>query len=59
MDRAVEITSSSCPRTSPMEITQQIRDEAAKQALTEEQAVEAGLSQKSEEFKEAGGEIYS
>ena len=45
--------------TSPMEISQQIRDFAKAKGLDTEEAVAAGLTQKTEEFKEAGGEIYS
>ncbi len=41
-----------------MEITQQVREYAAQQGMDTEQAVEAGLTQKSAEFREAGGEIY-
>ena len=47
------------PKFCSMEITQQIREEAAKQGLAPEQAVQAGLTQKRDEFREAGGEIYS
>ena len=42
-----------------MEITQQIREYAATHGMDAEQAVETGLAQKSDEFREAGGEIYS
>jgi len=42
-----------------MEITQQIRDFAKQKGLDTEEAVAAGLTTKSEEFTEAGGEIYS
>jgi phosphomethylpyrimidine synthase len=42
-----------------MEITQQIRDFAKEKGLDTEEAVEAGLTSKSEEFADAGGEIYS
>jgi phosphomethylpyrimidine synthase len=47
------------PKFCSMEITQQVREYAERQGLDPEQGVEAGLTQKSEEFKEAGGEIYS
>ena len=50
---------SACPPKSAMEITQQIRDEAAKQGITAEEAAAVGMTEKSEEFREAGGEIYS
>ena len=42
-----------------MEITQQLRDFAKGQGLNTEEAVAAGLTSKSDEFREAGGEIYS
>ncbi|MDF1702806.1 MAG: hypothetical protein P1V36_16780 [Planctomycetota bacterium] len=42
-----------------MEITAQIRDFATEKGLDTEEAVAAGLSKKSENFREAGGEIYS
>jgi len=53
------LTSSVCPPTSAMEITQQLREFAEKQGLDDEEAVAAGLTSKSDEFTEAGGEIYS
>ena len=42
-----------------MEISAQIRSFAKEQGLDAEEAVEAGLTQKSDEFREAGSEIYS
>ena len=42
-----------------MEITQQVREYAAQQGMDSAQALESGMSEKSEEFREAGGEIYS
>ncbi len=42
-----------------MEISQQIRDFALAKGLDTEEAVEAGLTSKSDEFTEAGGEIHS
>lgn len=47
------------PPASAMEITQQVRDYAAKQGLDAEEAVKAGMEEKSDEFADAGGEIYS
>ncbi len=47
------------PKFCSMEITRQVREYAAEQGLDAEQAVEAGLTKKSEEFRETGGEIYS
>ncbi len=48
-----------CAPASPMEITQQVRDYAKEKGLDTEEAVAAGLTSKSDEFSEAGGEIYS
>ena len=48
-----------CPPRSAMEITQQLRDYAKEKGLDTEEAIAAGLTRKSEEFEEAGGEIYS
>lgn len=42
-----------------MEITQQLREFAKEKGLDTEEAVAAGLTGKSSEFTEAGGEIYS
>ena len=42
-----------------MEITQQVREYAEAHGLDGEEALEAGLTEKSEEFKDAGGEIDS
>ncbi len=47
------------PKFCSMEITQQVRDYAKEQGLDTEEAIAAGLTSKSKEFEEAGGEIYS
>ncbi len=47
------------PPGSAMEITQQIRDFAKEKGLDTEEAIQAGLTKMSDEFQEAGGEIYS
>lgn len=47
------------PTASSMEITQQLREFAKEKGLDTEEAVAAGLTSKSDEFTEAGGEIYS
>ena len=47
------------PKFCSMEITQQIRDAAGKQDVTKEQVAAEGMAAKSEEFRKAGGEIYS
>ncbi len=46
------------PRFCSMEITQQLRDYAARQALSEAQAREKGMQKKSREFRKAGSVIY-
>ena len=48
-----------CPAGSAMEITAQLREFAAEPGLDREEAVAAGLTQKRDEFRERGGEIYS
>lgn len=46
------------PHFCSMKITQEIRQFAGEKGVTEEQALEAGMQEKSEEFKQAGSEIY-
>jgi phosphomethylpyrimidine synthase len=46
------------PHFCSMKITQDVRDYAAKQGIDEKAALEAGMQEKAEEFKEAGSEIY-
>jgi phosphomethylpyrimidine synthase len=46
------------PKFCSMKITQDIRDYAAERGLDSVEAVEAGLAEKAEEFRETGGEIY-
>ena len=46
------------PAFCSMEITQQIRDYAARQGVSETDAIEKGMQEKSEEFRRAGLEIY-
>jgi len=46
------------PKFCSMKITQDVRDYAAKLELDESEALDAGLSEKAEEFKEGGSEIY-
>jgi phosphomethylpyrimidine synthase len=41
-----------------MKITQDVRDYAAKKKIEEDQAIQIGLQEKSEEFRKAGSEIY-
>jgi len=48
------------PKFCAMEITQQVRDYARTHGLdADDDALTAGMAEKSEEFREAGGEIYS
>jgi len=46
------------PQFCSMKITDDVRRYAEEQGLTTEAALEAGLREKSEEFREKGGEIY-
>ncbi|OJH34638.1 phosphomethylpyrimidine synthase ThiC [Cystobacter ferrugineus] len=46
------------PQFCSMKITQDVRDYAQKVGTSEEQALEAGMARKSEEFKKTGGEVY-
>jgi len=46
------------PHFCSMKITQDVRDYAAQHGLDEEEAVEKGLEEKSQEFKKAGSAIY-
>jgi phosphomethylpyrimidine synthase len=46
------------PHFCSMKITQDVRDYAAQKQLDDAAALEAGMKEKSEEFKQAGAEIY-
>jgi phosphomethylpyrimidine synthase len=46
------------PHFCSMKITQEVRDYAAQKQVDEQGAIEAGLKEKSEEFKQGGAEIY-
>ncbi|MFB3115608.1 MAG: phosphomethylpyrimidine synthase ThiC [Nitrospirales bacterium] len=46
------------PHFCSMKITQDVRDYAAKKQMDEQAALQAGLQEKSEEFRKTGGEIY-
>jgi phosphomethylpyrimidine synthase len=46
------------PKFCSMKITQEVRDYAAAQGLSEDAALQQGLQAKSDEFKRSGGEIY-
>ncbi len=46
------------PKFCSMKITQEVREFAAAQGVGETQALDAGMAEKSAEFRRAGGEIY-
>ncbi|MCA8923070.1 MAG: phosphomethylpyrimidine synthase ThiC [Planctomycetes bacterium] len=46
------------PKFCSMKITQDVRAYAAEQGVAEQQALERGLSEKANEFRERGGELY-
>ncbi len=46
------------PHFCSMKITQDVREYAEKQGVTESQALDQGMQEKAEEFKQQGGEIY-
>ena len=46
------------PKFCSMKITQDVRDYAAQHGFTDGEALERGLEEKSEEFREKGGEVY-
>ena len=46
------------PRFCSMKITEDVRKFAAEQGLSEQEALEKGMEQKSEAFRTAGSEVY-
>ncbi len=46
------------PKFCSMKITQDVRDFAAAQGLSENEAIEAGMREKAEEFQKAGKDLY-
>ena len=46
-------------QTNLVKITEDVRKFAAEQKLSEDEALQAGMDQKSREFSELGSEIYS
>jgi len=46
------------PQFCSMEISQQVRDYAAQKHLTETEAIQAGMKERSEAFRQLGAEIY-
>ncbi len=47
------------PNFCSMKITQDVRDYAAQQGISEDEALQKGMAKKADEFIEKGGEIYS
>ena len=47
------------PHFCSMKITQDVRDYAEQKGLEEEKAIEEGMKEMSDTFKEKGGEIYT
>jgi phosphomethylpyrimidine synthase len=47
------------PHFCSMKITEDVRKYAAEQAISEEEALQRGMEEKSKEFVEAGAEVYS
>ncbi|MCZ6678680.1 MAG: phosphomethylpyrimidine synthase ThiC [Candidatus Poribacteria bacterium] len=47
------------PHFCSMKITEDIRKYAAEKGVTEQEAVQLGLAEKSDEFKQAGSEVYT
>ncbi len=47
------------PRFCAMKITEEVREYAENHGLSEEEALKAGMKERSREFKEKGGRIYS
>jgi len=46
------------PKFCSMKISQEVRDYAAKKEIEDQKAIEAGMLEKAEEFKEKGSEVY-
>ena len=46
------------PKFCSMKITQEVRDFAAAKGLSEAEALQRGMDEKSKEFAEKGGEVY-
>jgi len=47
------------PKFCSMKITQEVRDYAAEHGLTDDEAIETGMSEQSREFRRAGSELYA
>jgi phosphomethylpyrimidine synthase len=46
------------PHFCSMKITEDVRKYAAEQAISEEEALQRGMEEKSKEFVESGAEVY-
>jgi phosphomethylpyrimidine synthase len=46
------------PHFCSMKISEDVRQYAAEQAISEEEAIQKGMDEKSSEFVEAGAEVY-
>ncbi|WP_299259654.1 phosphomethylpyrimidine synthase ThiC [uncultured Aquimarina sp.] len=46
------------PKFCSMKISQEVRDYAAKKEIEDQKAIETGMQEKAEEFKEKGSEVY-
>jgi phosphomethylpyrimidine synthase len=46
------------PHFCSMKISEDVRQYAAEQAISEEEAIQKGMDEKSREFVEAGAEVY-
>ncbi|MDP0496603.1 MAG: phosphomethylpyrimidine synthase ThiC [Verrucomicrobiota bacterium JB024] len=57
--KAAHFCSMCGPNFCSMKITQDVREYAAKKGITEEAALEEGMQEKADEFKEKGAEVYS
>src|SRR5262249_22550788 len=56
--KAAHFCSMCGPQFCSMKLTQDVRDYAAKQGVTIEDAFDVGFREKAREFQETGGEIY-
>ncbi len=57
--KAAHFCSMCGPHFCSMKITEDVRKYAAEQELSESEALQAGMEQKSREFADAGAEVYS
>jgi len=56
--KAAHFCSMCGPHFCSMKITQDVRDYAAKHAISEDDAIAVGMREKSEQFRESGGKVY-